>query len=111
MKFVSDAATTIYVYQTVLGHIDALLATFNYPQTVPEEYTDNTTANSLSNFFAVFDVCLPAGTYSITFVVNAVCSGPTTACSQSSFDFLDFTATEVSDVCSNAAYDRIAGIV
>ena len=108
IQFLTEAPTIIYVYQAVLGNVDVLLATFNYPETVPANATDN----SKSNFLAVFDVCLPAGTYSVMFVAKAVCN--TIACSQPSFDFLDFSATEDSDVCysavHNSSYNSSAGI-
>ena len=104
IQFLSDEATTIHVYQAVLGNVDVLLATFNYPETVPAKATDN----SKSNFLAVFDVCLPAGTYSVMFVVNAVCN--TSACSQPSFNLLDFSTTTDSHVCYSAVFNTSAGI-
>jgi hypothetical protein len=108
VQFLSAAATTIQVYQSGLGNVDVLLATFNYPPTMPVNYTGNTsTTHSESTFYAVFDVCLPAGTYSVIFLANAVCS--TTTCSRPSVNFLDFSANEHSGVCSTAVNNSSAG--
>jgi hypothetical protein len=107
--FLEEVATTIQVYQAVLGNVHVLLATFNYPQAEPVKYAGSTSTDWESTISTVFDVCLPAGTYSVVFVANAVCN--TTTCSNPFFFLLSFNAIEHSDVCSTPVYrNSSAGI-
>jgi hypothetical protein len=86
---------TINVYQAALGHVDVLLATFTY------QLTPNKTSN------LVYNVCLPAGRYSVVFDVRVTSLKPTSG--QPLFNFLAFLNVSNAAVCINSTNQNSTG--
>jgi hypothetical protein len=99
IHFLTNDSLIIDVYQTALGHVDVLLATFEYIPTI------NSAPASIAE--RVFHMCLPAGTYSIVFLVKT--SSLIATSKKPLLNFLAFSTVNDPSLCSDSANSSRAG--
>jgi hypothetical protein len=104
IEFLTSDAVVIEVYQATLGNVDELLATF-YSQAKPEGDVNQATKTTSSQPVSIskFNICLPAGTYSVVFVVRAASPNGRPLFNIRSFLYGD------SSVCSNSVESNLTG--